>query len=101
MSSITLFRFFKDLGLAEWRGIKCQMYQSIIQDGDKRSTYTYYINAENQHPVHYEMFGYDTLIGSHFDKYTIDYYNYDEQSIDSKLFHITDGKQFFIFSFLI
>jgi len=76
------------------------MYQSIDQEGDKRSTYTYYINAENKHPVHYEMFGYDTLIGSHFDKYTIDYYNYDETSIDSNLFHITDGKQFFIFSFL-
>lgn len=37
------------------------------------------------------MFGYDTLIGSHFDKYTIDYYNYDEEPIDSTLFHITDG----------
>ncbi|CAF1140553.1 unnamed protein product [Adineta steineri] len=36
------------------------------------------------------MFGYDTLIGSHFDKYTIDYYNYDENPIDSSLYHITD-----------
>jgi hypothetical protein len=71
------------------------MYQSIDQEGDKRSTYTYYINAETKHPVHYEMFGYDTLIGSHFDKYTIDYYNYDEKSIDSTLFHITDGNLFF------
>ena len=38
------------------------------------------------------MFGYDTLIGSHFDKYTIDYYNYDEDTIDASLFRITDGK---------
>ncbi|CAF4226885.1 unnamed protein product, partial [Adineta steineri] len=81
---------FEDLGQAEWRGIKCQMYQSIDQEGDKKSTYTYYINAETKHPVHYEMFGYDTLIGSHFDKYTIDYYNYDENPIDSSLYHITD-----------
>ncbi|CAF0802000.1 unnamed protein product [Adineta ricciae] len=81
---------FEDLGPSEWRGIKCQMYQSIDQVGDKRSTYTYYINAETKHPVHYEMFGYDTLIGSHFDKYTIDYYNYDEEPIDESLFHFTD-----------
>jgi hypothetical protein len=69
------------------------MYQSIDQVGDKRSTYTYYLNADTKHPVHYEMFGYDTLIGSHFDKYTIDYYNYDEESIDPAVFRITDGKR--------
>jgi hypothetical protein len=78
------------------------MYQSIDQEGDKKSTYTYYINVETKHPVHYEMFGYDTLIGSHFDKYTIDYYNYDENPIDSSLFHITDGNLvLFYFLFLI
>ena len=41
-----------------------------------------------KHPVHYEMFGYDSLIGSHFDKYTIDYYNYDEKPIDSNPYFI-------------
>ena len=67
------------------------MYQSIDQVGDKKSTYTFYVNADNKHPVHYEMFGYDTLIGSHFDKYTIDYYNYDEEPIDPSVFHVTAG----------
>lgn len=37
------------------------------------------------------MFGYDTLLGSHFDKYTIDYYNYDENPFDITVFRITDG----------
>ena len=69
------------------------MYQSIDQVGDKKSTYTYYVDAATKHPVHYEMFGYDSLIGSHFDKYTIDYFNYDEQPIDPTLFHITDGNR--------
>ena len=69
------------------------MYQNIDQEGDKRSTYTYYINTETKHPVHYEMFGYDSLIGSHFYKYTIDYYNYDENPIDPSLFHTTDGNR--------
>ncbi|CAF1371257.1 unnamed protein product, partial [Didymodactylos carnosus] len=82
---------FEYMGLADWRGVQCKMYQSIDQTGDKRSTYTYYINAENNHPIHYEMFGYDTLIGSHFDKYYIDYFNYDEDKIDEKIFQITDS----------
>ncbi|CAF1256836.1 unnamed protein product [Adineta steineri] len=85
------FTTFQDMGPAEWRGIKCQMYQSVDQVGDKKSTYTYYINIANKHPVHYEMFGYDSLIGSHFDKYTIDYYNYDENTIDPTVFHVTDA----------
>jgi hypothetical protein len=38
------------------------------------------------------MFGYDTLIGSHFDKYTIDYFGYNENPIDPAIFHVTDGK---------
>ncbi|CAM4755679.1 unnamed protein product [Rotaria magnacalcarata] len=82
---------FQDMGPAEWRGIKCEMYQTIDQVGDKKSTYTYYIDVASKHPVHYEMFGYDSLIGSHFDKYTIDYYNYDEEPIDPTVFHVTDG----------
>jgi hypothetical protein len=69
------------------------MYQSVDIVGDKKSTYTYYVNAMNKHPVYYEMFGYDTLIGSHFDKYIIDYYGYDEGPIDPMIFHVTDGKE--------
>lgn len=82
---------FQDLGPADWRGISCEMYQSVDQVGNKKSTYTYYINSATKHPVHYEMFGYDTLIGSHFDKYTIDYFNYDEEPIDPATFRITDS----------
>jgi C1A family cysteine protease len=84
---------FKNLGPGDWRGIKCQVYQTIDQVGEKKSTYTYYVNAENNHPVHYEMFGYDTLIGSHFDKYTIDYFGYNEDPIDPAIFHVTDAMQ--------
>jgi hypothetical protein len=40
------------------------------------------------------MFGYDTLIGSHFDKYLIDYFEYDDaQPIDPAIFHVTDCKK--------
>jgi hypothetical protein len=81
------------MGHVEWRGVECEMYQTIDQVGDKKSTYTYYVNAMNKHPVYYEMFGYDTLIGSHFDKYTIDYFRYDEGPIDPEIFHVTDGKK--------
>jgi hypothetical protein len=69
------------------------MYQSIDQVGDKTSTYTYYVNAFNNHPIYYEMFGYDTLIGSHFDKYTIEYFGYSEERFDPIIFHVTDCKK--------
>lgn len=77
------------MGIGEWKGVRCQVYQFIDQEGDKKSTYTYYVDATTKHPVHYEMFGYDSLIGSHFDKYYIDYYNYDENPIDPSIFDIT------------
>lgn len=80
------------MGIVTWRGAKCHMYQNIDQVGDKKSTYTFYVNALTKHPVHYEMFGYDTLIGSHFDKYTIDYYAYNEDPINATIFHVTDCK---------
>jgi len=88
------------MGHVEWRGVECEMYQTIDQVGDKKSTYTYYANAMNKHPVYYEMFGYDTLIGSHFDKYTIDYFRYDEGPIDPEVFHVTDGKKKQVFETL-
>lgn len=84
--------FFQNLGPGEWRGIKCQVYQTIDVVGDKKSTYTYYVSIDTKRPIFYEMFGYDTLIGSHFDKYTIEYFNYNEEPIDPSLFHVTDCK---------
>ena len=52
-----------------------------------------YISAtEPAVPVHYEMYGYDSLLGSHFDKYEVDYLSYDTDMPPSKVFDIPEGK---------
>ena len=43
----------------------------------KVNTYTMYVTpSDPAFPVHYEMLGYDTLFGSHYDKYEVDYADY-------------------------
>ena len=41
--------------------------------GTKFSTYTLYVKQTDQTAVYYEMMGYDTLLGSHFDEYKVIY----------------------------
>ena len=39
----------------------------------------------------YEMYGYDSLLGSHFDKYYVDYKSYSEQVIPDKEFVVPNN----------
>ena len=39
----------------------------------------------------YEMYGYDSLLGSHFDKYYVDYTTYSEQVIPDKEFVVPNN----------
>ena len=39
------------------------------------STYTFAASKANGRPVRYEMMGYDSLLGSHYDKYYVDYFS--------------------------
>ena len=49
-----------------------QMVNSPIKP--KTNTYSFYVTtASPVRPVRYEMFGADTLLGSHYDKYYIHY----------------------------
>lgn len=60
--------------------------------GYKDNTYTMYTALTNPvQPVHYEMLGYDTLLGSHYDKYEVDYADYSDGMPPSDAFDITDG----------
>ena len=40
------------------------------------NTYSFWSSVENDFPLRYEMMGYDSLLGSHFDKYYVDYDSY-------------------------
>lgn len=42
-------------------------------------------------PVRYEMLGYDTLLGSHYDKYVMEYYTYEPVPPDPTVFDIPEG----------
>ena len=55
----------------------------------KVNTYTMYASVtESPDPVHYEMRGYDTLLGSHYDKYEIDYADYSPHAPPPDIFDI-------------
>uniref|UniRef100_T1GHQ4 Peptidase C1A papain C-terminal domain-containing protein n=1 Tax=Megaselia scalaris TaxID=36166 RepID=T1GHQ4_MEGSC len=42
-------------------------------------------------PVRYEMKGYNTLLGSHYDHYYLDYDEYSHEDIDNEVFEIPEG----------
>lgn len=63
------------------------MYSNTEQH--KENTYTMYTSLTVQaDPVHYEMLGYDTLLGSHYDKYEVDYIDYAPQMPPPDVFDI-------------
>ncbi|KAK7484063.1 hypothetical protein BaRGS_00024675 [Batillaria attramentaria] len=63
-------------GQALLNGQLCDAWQLVVVNGKKTSTYTLWVDKKTAAPVRYEMMGYDSLIGSHFDKYIFDYKDY-------------------------
>ena len=53
----------------------CQKWQKQEQIGHKLNKYTIWLKVENDVtvPVHYEMKGFNTLLGSHYDHYFLRY----------------------------
>ena len=53
-------------------------YTEIIER--RKNTYTFTVSMENDvvKPVRYEMIGYNSLLGSHYDRYYVTYTNYME-----------------------
>ncbi|XP_054855888.1 digestive cysteine proteinase 1-like [Eublepharis macularius] len=58
-----------------YKGHLCDMWQNVSYWGTKKNVYSLWVTASEDHPVpvHYEMRGYNNLLGSHYDKYEIDY----------------------------
>src|SRR4029434_2054969 len=76
-------------------GALCEVWQSVTQIGSKQNTYSLWITrpeggASPPTPVHYEMMGYNTLLGSHYDKYLLDYTEFSSNTQD-KDFSLPDG----------
>ena len=78
-------------------GEKCQKWQKTEQIGEKVNKYTVWLKYDHQLgkdgkplaiPVHYEMKGFNTLFGSHYDHYYIRYHDFRAEVLDHS--HVFD-----------
>ncbi|XP_048468868.1 counting factor associated protein D-like [Rhincodon typus] len=83
------FKFIKE---EDYKGQHCSVWQNIIYKNQKKNNYTIWITKSTNDPipVHYEMKGYNTLFGSHYDKYELDYGTVDF-NVDSNIFELPEG----------
>lgn len=78
---------FQFVRMEYFAGILCEVWQNITQIGPKQNTYSLWVTrpeggATPPTPVHYEMIGYNTLLGSHYDKYLLDYTEFSSTTLD-------------------
>lgn len=80
-------------------GSLCEVWQNVTTVGYKKNTYTLWVThsergADSKEdpptPLHYEMMGYNTLLGSHYDKYLVDYKEFSTH-VDPKVFSLPEG----------
>lgn len=80
-------------------GSLCEVWQNVTTVGYKKNTYTLWVTRAAKStdgregpstPLHYEMMGYNTLLGSHYDKYMVDY-NVFSTHVDSNVFSLPEG----------
>uniref|UniRef100_A0A8D0HMU5 Uncharacterized protein n=1 Tax=Sphenodon punctatus TaxID=8508 RepID=A0A8D0HMU5_SPHPU len=84
---------FKPVREEYFKGQYCKVWKSVSHCGHKKNIYTMWVtNSSCGHvPVHYEMRGYNTLLGSHYDKYEIDYSDF-SNSFPSSIFDFRSNK---------
>lgn len=81
-------------------GMRCDKFvlEEIINQ--KKNTYTLWVRYKKSPkypssrmpiPVRYEMRGYNTLLGSHYDHYYLDYDYYSHEDIPTDVFEVDAG----------
>lgn len=81
-------------------GFNCEKWRLVTKIGDKTNKYTLWIRYKNAKkssiakqaiPVRYEMKGFNSLLGSHYDHYYLEYewYSYDKPNAD--VFKVTEN----------
>ncbi|XP_050355875.1 digestive cysteine proteinase 2 isoform X2 [Nymphalis io] len=90
MTDFKYIETMQDSDTSKWR-----MVQTI---GDKINKYTMWVKFRKSLrgnavaiPVRYEMKGYNSLLGSHYDHYYIDYKDYNVDEIDQDVFKVDSG----------
>ncbi|XP_053668625.1 digestive cysteine proteinase 1 [Anopheles marshallii] len=88
---------FQLMGTEECSGYQCDKFGLTEYVGQKRNVYLLWVRyvkspkypaARMPIPVRYEMKGYNTLLGSHYDHYYLDYASYDHQDIPEDVFEV-------------
>ncbi|XP_033113650.1 digestive cysteine proteinase 2-like isoform X2 [Anneissia japonica] len=83
---------FKYVGKDIANNVQVDVWKNVTEVGKKTNTYTFMVSqTQPPRPVRYEMIGYDTLIGSHYDRYYVDYYVYSTKPIDDFQFDLPKG----------
>ena len=81
------------IGTDKMNGINCTMYQKTEMQGKKKNVYTMWVQQSDQiTPVRYEMMGYDSLLGSHFDKYYVDYMKFSNATPPDGSYNVPESK---------
>uniref|UniRef100_A0A3Q1GR39 Zgc:103438 n=1 Tax=Acanthochromis polyacanthus TaxID=80966 RepID=A0A3Q1GR39_9TELE len=97
-ASLPDVRGFQFLRMEYFGGSLCEVWQNVTTVGYKKNTYTLWVSHSEQGangkgtatPLHYEMMGYNTLLGSHYDKYLVDYKEFGTH-VDPKIFSLPEG----------
>ncbi|XP_072948141.1 cathepsin L-like peptidase [Epargyreus clarus] len=91
---------FKFVGTETMKDSDTSKWRMVMTVGDKINKYTMWVKYKKTLrgdaipiPVRYEMKGYNSLLGSHYDHYYIDYKNYDVEDIDPEVFTIDSSLQ--------
>lgn len=79
---------FQYIGTERLSGIPCYNFQQKTTIGEKVNYYTLTVKQEDNVPVRYEMLGYDTLLGSHYDKYVVLYTSFSDSVPPDNIFEI-------------
>ena len=87
---------YQKAGVEVVNGRSCDKWAMAQLIGKKWNTYTMWVDpSEENKPVRYEMMGYDTLLGSHYDKYHVNYQSFEENSIlDVSKFSVSSSKSY-------
>lgn len=88
---------FKLAGTEQRNGFNCDKFVLVDDVGQKRNYYSLWVRyvkspkypaSRMPIPVRYEMKGYNTLLGSHYDHYYLDYDSYEHQDIPADVFQV-------------
>ncbi|XP_063542332.1 digestive cysteine proteinase 1 isoform X1 [Cydia strobilella] len=91
---------FKYIGTENMRDTEATKWRMTTTIGDKINKYTMWVKYKKDLkgdalpiPIRYEMKGFNSLLGSHYDHYYIEYSDYDVEDINPDVFKVDPGME--------